>query len=170
PGRRSGRCRRHPHVLQRQFFQPPTSPPLWADYTIVIRRAPPPAALMLGTERLYGGRMPSRFRLSPRWPLARGLALVVAVLLVIASLIGAGTVVSALELRPNPNHYNLAAWEARNLPAKWLYELGELFRSSRSLEQQNADIVRFLELTREINLLQQRDAADTADQLADLHR
>ena len=61
---------------------------------------------------------------------------------------------TSFDLRAGKNEYNLAAWEARNLPSKWLYELGSIFRSSRDQSEQNADIARFIELTRQIDALE----------------
>ncbi len=114
--------------------------------------------------------MPSRFLVSPGWPPGRSLALFVAAVLTVASFVSANLLTTVLELRAGPNEYNFAAWEARNLPAKWLYELGEVFRGDRSVEEQNVDIARFFELTAEINRLERQEDAGTQEELQDLHR
>lgn len=106
--------------------------------------------------------MPSALFSTPQWPLARRLAAVAAVVLVFGAFASAVVTESALGLRPVADRYNIWAWEARHWPNKWLYEAGELFRGSRSEEQQNADIERFFALTRQINTLQRDDAADPA--------
>ncbi len=79
---------------------------------------------------------------------------------------------TTFDIRAGKNEYNIAAWEARNLPSKWLYELGSIFRSSRDLDQQNADINRFLELTRQIDDLDRGPTLSTqgAEGLRDLRR
>lgn len=103
------------------------------------------------------------------WPLGRRVAALAAVILIAGSFAIAAVVESAMQLRPPPDRYNIWAWEARNLPAKWLYEAGELFRSSRSLEEQDADIRSFFDLTRRISRLEQ-DTDANAGELRDLRR
>ena len=56
------------------------------------------------------------------------------------------------------------------MPAKWLYEFGELFRGDRSVEEQNADIARFFELTTQINRLERQEARGNEENCGDLHR
>ncbi|MGE0685780.1 MAG: hypothetical protein AB7P33_03475 [Dehalococcoidia bacterium] len=104
--------------------------------------------------------MPSRHLVTPGWPLARSLALLVSFVLIAGSFAFAAGLVSALDVHPAPDRYNFAAWEARNLPAKWIYEFGEIFRHDRSVDEQNADIIRFFDLTNQINRLEQQVPAD----------
>lgn len=113
--------------------------------------------------------MPSRLLSSPRWPLGRRIAVLTAFVLVIGSIGIAAFAESAAQLRPPQDRYNVWAWEARNLPAKWLYDLGDLFREERSVEEQNADIARFFELTRQISRMEQ-DAAANETELRDLRK
>ncbi len=112
--------------------------------------------------------MPSRHLVTPGWPLARSLALLVSFVLVGGSFAFAAGLVSTLDVHPAPDRYDFAAWEARNLPAKWVYEFGEIFRRDRSVDEQNADIVRFFDLTNQINRLEQQVTADDP-QLHDLY-
>ena len=57
-------------------------------------------------------------------------------------------------LRPaNRNEFNIAAWELYNLPDKWLYRIGEVFRDKPSTEEQNETMLRFFDLTRQIDSL-----------------
>jgi hypothetical protein len=104
--------------------------------------------------------MSRRHLVTPGWPVARSLALIVALILVFGSAVSAVRIVSALELNPGADRYNFGAWEARNLPSKWLYELGALFRDKRSVDEQNADIVRYFDLSNQISRLEQTAAAD----------
>ena len=64
--------------------------------------------------------------------LRRIIAGVLAVALVVASL-GAALVLNAVAgLSPGPNEYNVAAWEVRNVPGKWLFLAGQLIRGEPS--------------------------------------
>jgi hypothetical protein len=77
-------------------------------------------------------------------------------LLVISCLIGACNVYGAFDLRRGPNDYNIAEWELRHLPEKWLFLFGQLFRGEPSVEQQDQTLRRFFDLTREIERLERR--------------
>jgi hypothetical protein len=101
--------------------------------------------------------MPARLLSSPRWPFGRRLALLAALLLVAASFSLGRFADSRLDLQPGRDRFNLATWEARYLPSKWLYKVGEVFRAGRSTEEQDADIDRFFRLTREITRLERQD-------------
>ena len=103
---------------------------------------------------LYGEFMAPRTQATPGWPLARRLALLIVLTLGGIATVFAIEIDTSFDLRAGKNEYNLAAWEARNLPSKWLYELGSIFRSSRDQSEQNADIARFIELTRQIDALE----------------
>ena len=100
--------------------------------------------------------MADRSQTPPGWPPARRLALLLLLALAGFSAIAAIRIDATLDIRAGRNEYNLAAWEARNLPSKWLYELGRIFHSGRDLATQNSDINRFLDLTREIDSLEQQ--------------
>ena len=92
----------------------------------------------------------------------RGLATAVAGLLVGASLFGALVVNELAGLRPGPNEYNVAAWEVRNVPGKWLFLAGELFRETPSAVEQDAILRRFFDLNQRIDQL----ANDNSDLLS----
>jgi len=67
------------------------------------------------------------------------------------------------------DEYNLAKWEVRHFPDKWLYLLGHAGDGS-SREEDNADVLRYLDLQREVEGLQselsRESATDTpADEL-----
>jgi len=88
------------------------------------------------------------------WPAGRVLALVLALLLLATSGAGSALIYESLDLRTAPDEYNIAAWEVRNLPGKWLFLFGQLFRGKPSLAEENEALVRFFELTREIDALE----------------
>jgi hypothetical protein len=113
--------------------------------------------------------MSRRHLVTPGWPLARSLSLIVALILVFGSAAAAARIVSAFELNPGQDRYNFGAWEARNFPSKWLYEFGDLFRDNRSVDEQNADIIRYFDLTNQINRLEQTAPADDP-QLHELYK
>ncbi len=73
----------------------------------------------------------------------------------VASLAGAYTVYAytAADINPGPNHYNVAAWEVRNFPGRWLYLAGNLFHDTPSVEEQNAQLQRFFQINARINEL-----------------
>jgi hypothetical protein len=79
----------------------------------------------------------------------------------IAAALAVGWVVSALaDLRPGPNEYNLATWEVRNFPSKWLYLAGELIRGTPAEADQDAALRRFFDLNAQIDRLA-GEASDT---------
>ncbi len=55
------------------------------------------------------------------------------------------------DLRPSPDHYNLAAWEVRNFPGRWLYLAGNLFRGTPSESEQDVTLRRFFEINARID-------------------
>ena len=74
-----------------------------------------------------------------------------AALLVFASLAGAWAIEARADLRPGPNEYNVAAWEVRNLPGKWLFLAGAPFRESLSEAEQDEVLLRFFALNARIS-------------------
>jgi hypothetical protein len=58
-----------------------------------------------------------------------------------------------------PYEYNIAAWEARNFPNKWLYAFGQLFRDAPSREEEDSAITRYLQLNREIEVLERETSS-----------
>jgi len=121
---------------------------------------------------LYGGVMAAPRRSRSERKAARTVAAAVALALVLASLIGARAVYGGLGLALGPDEYNIAAWEVRNFPDKWLYGLGRLFRGDRTIAEEDADLARFLALTREIDALERASGAAAASrrELAALRR
>lgn len=73
--------------------------------------------------------------------------------MVIGAFAGACVVNDVANLRPGPNEYNIAAWEVRNLPGKWLFLAGELVRGSLSEDEQDEILRRFFELNARIDSL-----------------
>lgn len=95
------------------------------------------------------------------WPLRRRISLGAALLLVLLCLAASWRLERALGLRTGPYDYNIAAWELRNFPSKWVYEFGELFRAGRDEAQQQRDLLRFFDLTRSIQALERElDASE----------
>jgi hypothetical protein len=98
--------------------------------------------------------MEATLALVPAWPRPRLRAVLVAGLLVAISIFGARTLEANLEIGQEPYQYDIAAWEIENLPAKWLFEVGALFRADRSEAEQDDDLRRFFTLTDEIDDLE----------------
>ena len=88
------------------------------------------------------------------WPITRRLALAACLLILVVAIAGAIKVNAALGLKPGPNEYNVAAWEARHFANKWLFAFGRWFRNEPSLEEQDATLRRFFALTGEIEALE----------------
>ncbi|HWC31015.1 MAG TPA: hypothetical protein VG845_13130 [Dehalococcoidia bacterium] len=105
--------------------------------------------------------METSLALAPSWPRPRLLAVLVAGVLVAASLFGAQALEANLEIGHEPYQYDIVAWEIENLPGKWLYELGALFRTGGSEAENDAELRRFFALTDEIDDLE--GAARDAD-------
>jgi hypothetical protein len=90
-------------------------------------------------------------RLSPRsW------AAVFAVFLVAGALVAACSLYNNLDLERGANDYNIAEWELRHFPEKWLFLLGQALRGEPSDESQNQTLRRFFSLTRQIDDLERR--------------
>ncbi|HLF08285.1 MAG TPA: hypothetical protein VI789_02920 [Dehalococcoidia bacterium] len=103
--------------------------------------------------------MEALLALRPGLPMRRIVAGVVSLALVIWALVAASLLSNSAGLRPGPNDYNIAAWELRNFPAKWLFAFGELFRERPSVTAENAGLKRFFQLTREIESME-REISD----------
>jgi hypothetical protein len=86
----------------------------------------------------------------------RSSAVALSLLLVLACLIGACNAYAALDLKRGPNDYNLADWELRHLPEKWLFLLGQALHGTPSVEQQDQNLRRFLALTPQIEDLERK--------------
>ena len=93
------------------------------------------------------------FQQALRGDLRRAAAALVAGLVVLAALGAALATNASLGLKPAPDEYNVAAWEVRNLPGKWLFLAGELLRGAPSDAEQDATLRRFFELNAEIEAL-----------------
>jgi hypothetical protein len=96
-------------------------------------------------------------------------------LLVLAALIGGLRIHHDLNLKPGPNDFNIGEWEITNFPQKWLFQLGEFIRGEPPIRSQEAQILRFLQLSREIDAresqisdLEQRGEAVPAETQAQL--
>jgi len=91
---------------------------------------------------------------SPIRSLAAGVA---AGVVAVASLLGAVAITELADLKPGPNEYNIAAWEVRNFPDRWLFLAGQALRGGPpSVESQDATLARFFELTNQIDALEAR--------------
>jgi hypothetical protein len=98
---------------------------------------------------MAGARTGERGRADVR-RIAAGL---LATVLVVTSLAAACTVNSVADLRPGPNEYNVAAWEVRNVPGKWLFLAGQLLRGAPSQVEQDDTLRRFFDLSARIDTL-----------------
>jgi hypothetical protein len=88
------------------------------------------------------------------WPARRIIAAAVSVILVVVSVMGPAWAEASFSLRPPADQFNVAAWELRHFPGKWLYGFDRLFHSEPSLEQENATLLRFYALTDDIDTLE----------------
>ena len=84
----------------------------------------------------------------------RAWAGVLSFLLLASSLAGSYRLYHALDLETGPDQYNIADWELRSFPGKWLFLFGQVFRGQPSVEQQDQTLRRFFDLTRDINDLE----------------
>jgi len=132
---------------------PPASPPLWVDYSIGCRCCL--AGAEDGTYREYVAIARVRHReASPIRSLAAGVA---AGIVAVVSLLGAWTITELAHLTPGPNEYNIAAWEVRNFPDRWLFLARQALRGGPpSVASQNTTLTRFFELTNQIDALEAR--------------
>jgi hypothetical protein len=86
----------------------------------------------------------------------RSWAAVLSVFLVTGALVAACSLYNNLDLARGPNDYNIAEWELRHFPEKWLFLLGQAFRGEPSDESQDQTLRRFFSLTRQIDDLERR--------------
>ena len=84
----------------------------------------------------------------------------VATIVVVVGLVS-WLILSLMGLPLSRDEYNLAAWEVRHFPDKWLYLVGNIGDDS-SREEENADVMRFLQLQRDIDVLEAELARQSA--------
>ena len=90
---------------------------------------------------------------------SRLVSLGVALALVAAAFVASWGLVSALDLPTGPDDYNLARWEVRYFPSKWLFQVGSLFRSRpNGSGEKNRVVERYLTLNAEIAKLEDEGA------------
>jgi hypothetical protein len=87
-------------------------------------------------------------------------ALVLLALLLIAA-IASWQILGILSLPLSKDEYNLAVWEVRHFPDKWLYLVGHLDNDS-SREEDNADVLRYLQLQQKVDALQAQLSQESA--------
>jgi len=75
--------------------------------------------------------------------------LIVSLLVAISALVS-WRIVDSLGLPLAADEFNLAVWEVKNFPNKWLYELGRLGKGGPSREQADATIQRYIALQSEV--------------------
>jgi hypothetical protein len=83
-------------------------------------------------------------------------AAVLSVFLVAGALVASCRLYNNLDLQRGPDDYNIAAWELRHFPEKWLFLLGQAFRGAPSDGAQDDTLRRFFDLTRRIDELEHR--------------
>jgi hypothetical protein len=83
-----------------------------------------------------------------------------AAVLVVASLATATVVHAFLDLKRGPDEYNIADWELRHVPEKWLFLLDQALDGAPSREDQDQTLRRFFALTEEIEQLEGRLSAN----------
>jgi hypothetical protein len=106
-----------------------------------------------------------------RRSISRAHAGLIAVLLALVCLGAAAAVALAAPL-PGEDDFDIARWELRHLPNKWLYLIGRPLREPLSKEREDARLARFLELSGRIRRLEQRasDAGSKQAELTELRR
>jgi len=109
---------------------------------VVIRLVVRPRKAVLFSKTNSMKRLPAQFA-----PLAA-----VGAIVIVAAL-AAWQVLGLIGLPLSKDEYNLAAWEVRHLPDKWLYMVGHIGDGS-SRDEENADVLRYLQLQRETDALQ----------------
>jgi hypothetical protein len=93
----------------------------------------------------------------PPWSIAASMLAVIVVMAVIAS----WQILGLLGLPLSKDEYNLAVWEVQHFPNKWLYLLGHI-GSSSSREDENVDVLRYLQLQRQIDDLNAQLSQESA--------
>lgn len=81
-------------------------------------------------------------------------AYVTAILTLLVAILLAVQAEVSLDLKPGRDEYNLPAWELRHFGNRWLFEIGRLFRDDLGVSEENALVLRFLELTEAIEDLE----------------
>jgi len=95
-----------------------------------------------------------------RLPVQSAPLLAVAVIVLIVALTS-WQVLNAIGLPLSKDEYNLAVWEVRHFPDRWLYLAGHAGDGS-SREEENADVQRYLQLQREVDDLQAELSRESA--------
>jgi len=80
----------------------------------------------------------------------RAVPLLVVSLLVVLSALVSWRIVDSLGLPLAADEFNLAVWEVKNFPNKWLYEIGRLGKGGLSREQADSTIQRYIALQSEV--------------------
>ena len=80
----------------------------------------------------------------------RAVPLLIVSLLVVLSALVSWRIVDSLGLPLAADEFNLAAWEVKNFPNKWLYEFGRIGKGGPSREQADATIQRYIALQSEV--------------------
>jgi hypothetical protein len=70
-------------------------------------------------------------------------------------------VLNAIGLPLSKDEYNLAVWEVRHFPDRWLYLAGHIGDSS-SRDEENADVLRYLQLQHEVDDFQSQLSQEVA--------
>ena len=78
---------------------------------------------------------------------------VVALLVVLASL-ASRLILDAVGLPLSYDEYNLAVWEVRHFPNKWLYEAGHICRGNGGREKEDAAIEQYLQMETKVSNLE----------------
>jgi hypothetical protein len=73
--------------------------------------------------------------------------------IVLVTAVASWQVLGLIGLPLSKYEYNLAAWEVQHFPDKWLYLVGHIGDGS-SREEENADVLRYFQLQREVDALQ----------------
>lgn len=88
------------------------------------------------------------------WPKRRLAAAFITLALMLLSLISAIRLLDHPDLNPEPDEYDINAWEVRHFASKWLFLTGNLLRGSPDQAEEDALVRRFLQLNREIDSLE----------------
>ena len=78
----------------------------------------------------------------------------IAALIVVFAVLTSWCTVKTFGLALSDDEYDVAGWELRHFPTKWLYKAGHLFDDGLSQEEENATLLRYVELQRQIETLE----------------
>jgi hypothetical protein len=95
---------------------------------------------------------------------SRTVSLLVVSLIVALSALTSWLIVDSLGLPLAADEFNLAVWEVKNFPNKWLYEIGHLGSSGPNREEGDAAIERYIALQSEVAALEDELLRQTAAQ------